>query len=110
MHLPLLIFIQRGMKMNLFKTKPTFIHALQWTGDNIKEIQKFVPGVRMGEVEIQKGPEWIKTGGLVIETLEGSMLAATGDWIIKGIRGEFYPCKPDVFAAKYEQVEVSEWE
>ena len=40
--------------------------------------------------------------GLIIETLEGDMRADIGDWIIKGVKGEFYPCKPDIFAATYE--------
>lgn len=42
--------------------------------------------------------------GLVIHTLEGDMLADYGDWIIKGVKGEFYPCKPDIFEATYEKV------
>lgn len=41
-------------------------------------------------------------GGLVIKTLEGDMVASVGDWIIQGVKGEFYPCKPDIFAATYE--------
>lgn len=41
---------------------------------------------------------------LVIQTLEGDMTAMPGDWIIRGIQGEFYPCKPDIFAATYEEV------
>ncbi|MFM0675558.1 hypothetical protein [Streptococcus suis] len=44
-------------------------------------------------------------GGLVINTLEGNMLASFGDYIIKGIAGEFYPCKPDIFKETYEPVE-----
>lgn len=44
-------------------------------------------------------------GGLVINTLEGNMLASFGDYIIKGIAGEFYPCKPDIFIETYEPVE-----
>jgi hypothetical protein len=43
-------------------------------------------------------------GVLAIDTLEGTMLAEHGDWIIKGAKGEFYPCKPDIFAATYEEV------
>jgi hypothetical protein len=43
--------------------------------------------------------------GIVIVTLEGDMLARPGDWIIKGVKGEFYPCKPDIFAATYDPVE-----
>lgn len=41
-----------------------------------------------------------------IETLEGTMTALPGDWIIKGVQGEFYPCKPDIFAATYEPVDA----
>lgn len=43
--------------------------------------------------------------GLVIRTLEGEMRADPGDWIIRGVQGEFYPCKPDIFAETYEAVE-----
>ena len=45
------------------------------------------------------------TGDLMIRTLEGDMRATPGDWIIRGVQGEFYPCKPDIFAATYEAVE-----
>lgn len=44
--------------------------------------------------------------GIHIPTLEGTMLAAPGDWIIKGVAGEFYPCKPEIFEATYERVEI----
>ena len=46
--------------------------------------------------------------GLGIVTLEGTMLAKHGDWIIRGVQGEFYPCKPDIFAATYEPAESGE--
>jgi hypothetical protein len=39
-----------------------------------------------------------------IHTLEGNMIASVGDWIIKGVKGEFYPCKPDIFESTYEEV------
>jgi hypothetical protein len=45
-----------------------------------------------------------RDGTIAIETLEGVMTAGPGDWIIKGVRGEYYPCKPDIFAATYEKV------
>lgn len=45
--------------------------------------------------------------GIAIGTLEGVMVASPGDWIIRGVQGEFYPCKPDIFEATYEPVEVS---
>lgn len=66
---------------------------------------------------------WIRSGGgtaylhlncggrethLLIRTLEGDMIASLGDWVIRGVQGEFYPCKPDIFAATYEPTEGGE--
>jgi hypothetical protein len=51
--------------------------------------------------------KWVVANGkgeIDIETLEGTMRASNGDWIIRGVKGELYPCKPDIFAATYEQV------
>lgn len=48
---------------------------------------------------------WLDNGGIAIPTLEGTMIARPGDWIIRGVRGELYPCKPDIFAATYEKCE-----
>lgn len=45
--------------------------------------------------------------GIKVRTLEGDMLACYGDWIIKGVKGEFYPCKPDIFEATYEKIEAN---
>lgn len=68
---------------------------MQWTVDNLDAVDLFV------------GPDGVM-GGLsdayYIETPEGRMKANPGDWIIKGIKGEFYPCKPDIFEATYEAV------
>ena len=80
-----------------FRKRPVVIEALQWTGRNFKDMQAFI-----GEFE-DEGPYLM--GPLVIETLEGDMKAQPGDWIIKGVAGECYPCKPDIFAATYEPVE-----
>lgn len=78
-----------------FRTKPCEIEAVQWTGRNVVEIMRFV-----------KNESAIITNGvLIIKTLEGDMVASTGDYIIRGLRGEYYPCKPDVFHAKYELCE-----
>jgi hypothetical protein len=75
-----------------FRKKPITIDAIQWTGDNIEEIGEFLSGVH-----------WATAGrNAVIPTREGDMAASPNDWIIKGIAGEFYPCKPDIFAATYE--------
>ena len=75
-----------------FRTKPCEFEAVQWTGRNVAEIMRFV-----------KNESAIITNGvLIIKTLEGDMVASTGDYIIRGLRGEYYPCKPDVFQKKYE--------
>ena len=59
-------------------------------------------------LEAERVAEWcggeMTDDGLVIHTLEGDMLADYGDWIIKGVHGEFYPCKPDIFKKTYEAV------
>lgn len=65
-------------------------HALGWIGSNGGDAKR-AHATR---------PEL----GLVIHTLEGDMRAEPGDWIIEGVEGEFYPCKPDIFTATYEKV------
>ena len=76
-----------------FRKKPVTIEAIQWTGKNLSEIDNFVGGSIANKSTI-----------LIIHTLEGDMEASMGDYIIKGINGEFYPCKPDIFAKTYEEV------
>lgn len=86
-----------------FRKKPIVIEAIRWTGFNTKEIWDFCP-----TAELHRVPEWEgidQVNAIAIKTLEGEMLALEGDWIIKGIKGEFYPCKPDIFEATYEPVE-----
>jgi hypothetical protein len=80
-----------------FRKKPVVIEAVQYTGENGFECVKFGDGFIGGTVE--------RDGGLTIDTLEGKMHASRWDWIIKGVKGEFYACKPDIFAATYEAVE-----
>lgn len=79
-----------------YRKRPVVIEAMQYTGDNFYEICDFV------------GKTLKPTPGLnasfLIETLEGEMQANLSDYIIKGIRGEFYPCKPDIFEQTYEAV------
>jgi len=80
--------------MPKFRKKPVVIDAVRWTGDNLSEIQKFYK------------PDQILVGDkIVIGTLDGTMRADKGDWIIKGVKGEFSPCKPDIFWATYEPAE-----
>ena len=83
---------QKTNSMNQYTKKPVTISAVQWTGNNIVEIEEFFDGNDKGE---------FKGEGLFISTLEGAMRASKGDYIIQGIEGEFYPCKPGIFEKTY---------
>lgn len=86
-----------------YRKKPVVVEAFQWTGKNTKEILNLMKendSDRKAYPRIVQG-KWC----LGIETLEGWHIASVGDYIIKGIKGEFYPCKPDIFEATYELVE-----
>ena len=79
------------------------IDAVVWDGKNQKEIKEFCPAAQF-EVHGESGTNFAVVV-LVIPTLEGYHRALKGDYIIKGVKGEFYPCKPDIFAKTYELVE-----
>lgn len=83
--------------MGLYRKKPVVIEAFQWTGDadQIDDPVWIVEAIKTGKVIIGQGI-------FQIETLEGVMEAKPGDWIIKGVQGGIYPCKPDIFEATYE--------
>ena len=83
--------------MGKFVKKPVIIEALQWTGDNSLDVAEFCQ-------DSERRYEF-KGDALFIHTLEGSMRASINDYIIKGVNGEFYPCKPDIFEKTYEKVE-----
>lgn len=82
-----------------YRKKPVVIEAIQFVdnADCIMEIHEFLGGDTL-RVNYEDNP-YIK-----IETLEGTMKASVGDYIIKGVNGEFYPCKPDIFEKTYEEV------
>lgn len=84
------------------RKKPVEVEAVQWTGLNLEEIKAFVGESLIYTREVGKGKPRLF---MKIKTLEGDMLTSEGDYIIKGISGEFYPCKPDIFKATYEEVE-----
>ncbi|MFJ2676383.1 hypothetical protein [Streptomyces sp. NPDC087525] len=88
--------------MGRYRKKPVEIEAVRYDGTNWDEIATFMG--RTGRVEETKlpGPGRGMHDGTVIHTLEGDMTASVGDWIIRGVQGECYPCKPDIFAATYE--------
>lgn len=81
--------------MAKFRKKPVVIDAVQWTGTKPSEAEvlDFVkPTVGVLVIGLQ----------VMIPTLEGTMRGDVGDWIIRGVKSELYPCKPDIFAATYE--------
>lgn len=80
-----------------FRKKPVVIEAVRYDGWNMVELVSFA-GAKISVARSANRPVWIDTD-------EGTMRASVGDWIIKGIKGEFYPCKPDVFQATYEPAE-----
>ena len=82
-----------------FRKKPVVIDAIRLLpqGENILQVAHFMGTFK----EVIEHTD----GSVLIKTLEGIMSASPGDWIIKGVEGEFYPCKPDIFAKTYEAVE-----
>lgn len=89
------------MSVAEYRKKPVVISAMLWEG-NQKEAFAFMPG----PMYLTEFDPDVPIPGLIIKTLEGEMTANAGDYIIKGVAGEFYPCKPDIFAATYEKVNV----
>lgn len=84
--------------MTVYRKKPVVIEAIQFVGgrESAAEIKAFA-----GDSYVCW---WFNHDDIGIETLEGTMHASPGDWIIKGVKGEFYPCKPDIFELTYESV------
>lgn len=78
--------------MPKYRKKPVVVEAVRWTGENVQEIGAFDSRIEIAEAD-----------RLAIPTLEGEMRADPGDWIIRGVKGEVYPCKPDIFAATYDE-------
>ena len=88
-----------------YKKKPVIIEAIQWNGENFDECMNFM-GETYGDKETYEciKEKSAKYREIYIETLEGIMTASDGDYIIRGVNGEFYPCKPDIFMKSYEEV------
>lgn len=92
------------MMVKKCRKKPVLVLAVQWDGSNIEEVKSFVGD--SASFEYYDGA-WKANAGpviadLTIHTLEGDHHASVGDFIIKGVKGEFYPCKPDIFERTYE--------
>lgn len=84
------------MTARQFRKKPVTIDAMQLEEGNVQEIVEWINSATVGW---QTDPPTIW-----IDTLEGRMTASEGDWIIRGINGEFYPCKDDIFIRTYQEV------
>lgn len=86
-----------------FRKKPMVVEAMQFTGKNATEIISWAhEGLpAMANSIVFRDP--VSNHLISIRTMEGIMLATPGDWIIKGIEGEFYPCKPGIFDRTYEK-------
>lgn len=80
-----------------FTKKPITIEAFQISPKRVNEFHKWCEQVGFSNWRMERD------GTIAITTLEGIMTAKSGDWIIKGIKGEFYPCKPDIFEESYQQ-------
>ena len=92
-----------------FRKKPVVIEARQVTPETAEEIGAWC-GAKKCIAESYNSYLWghalrLEHRHLDIETLEGDMSAGMGDWVIQGVKGEFYPCKPDIFEMTYERVE-----
>lgn len=84
-----------------YRKKPVVIEAMQFsdTTESITELSGFID-----DQDLRVSYEHPESPVVKIETLEGVMIASVGDYIIKGVKGEFYPCKPDIFKQTYEAV------
>jgi hypothetical protein len=88
-----------------FRKKPVVIEAWQFKGGALSAREILTQlGPKCG-VEHRHTSNAYHPHILVIQTLEGEMRATEGDWIIRGVKGEYYPCKPDIFEATYEKVD-----
>lgn len=90
-----------------YRKKPVIIEAIQWNENNLEEVMKFIGSEFRYEANTSYATDKFVyfDGRLLLHTLEGTMQVSLGDYIIKGIKGELYPCKPDIFEETYEVVQ-----
>ena len=96
----------------LYRKKPVVIEAIEFRYDNISDVLDFMVGKNKFEDSFEDSRLEVidsirQTGKLKINTLEGNVVASIGDYIIKGVQGENYPCKPDIFEQTYDLVECT---
>ena len=94
--------------MSKYRKKPVVIDAYRFTGgeDGWNTLMGWLESLGLegedADGSSDQGAMWMDGDDLIIPTLEGDHRADPGDWIIRGVKGEFYPCKPDIFEATYE--------
>ena len=88
--------------MPKFRKKPVVVEAMRLTKDNYNIIKDWIGKKSFC---LHRDEKTSFPLAVVVKTLEGDMYARVGDWIIKGVEGEFYPCKPDIFEKTYEKVD-----
>lgn len=98
--------------LNKYRKKPVVIDAIQLTDRNVRQVYEWVHDcvAIKTDIDLHKWDDYVQlviAKGMKIPTLEGKMVASINDYIIKGVQGEFYPCKPDIFEATYEVVNES---
>ena len=81
-----------------FRKKPVVIEAVLWNGVKVSEVTDWISEAFHNDNIMRYGDK------VIIKTLEGNMIANPGDYIIKGVKGELYPCKPEIFEQTYEPV------
>jgi len=98
-----------------FRKKPVVIEAIQWKGNNERDMFDFLTNGTKKDKMVNTEEDTFRidlvnggcsVGNLMIKTLEGDMKANINDYVIKGVNGEFYPCKPDIFLKTYEIAEI----
>jgi hypothetical protein len=106
--------------MPLFRKKPVMIEAVQFESvsfaghglytinfDTVADLPKWLSDAMMDGNIV---PDIVEEGGVIVQTLEGRHIASPGDWIIRGVKGELYPCKPEIFAMTYDPVDEQDVE
>jgi hypothetical protein len=86
------------------RKKPVEVEAIEWTGDNEAEVQAFVPGCFYAvDPEDRENSDDPECTAEVFDVLHSTWVGVkTGQWVIRGVKGEFYPCDPEVLAETYE--------
>ncbi len=94
--------------MPRFRKKPVVIEAIQYTGQKMlmDEVPMWFFSALVDRTVTPSPDEELPVKYLIIKTLEGNHRADIGDWIIQGVKGELYPCKPDIFELTYESADA----